>query len=107
MEDQSQLSSRIVLERVRDTRPIRSFITKKILSWLEDHGITAAQQPVYRVALNRAAYGHFFTCQIQVHTQGSTWEALATEKDLHQAILSALNHMQPFPQRRTYALQPA
>lgn len=102
---QSQLTCRIELDRVRDARPIRSFITKKLMAWFESHGITPGDLPTYNVALNRSGFGHFFTCRIEVHTQGSHWEAMVTEKDLHQSILSALNHLTQ--QRRTYALQPA
>ena len=106
MEDsQSQLAGRIELDRVRDARPIRSFITKKLLAWFENHGITPGNTPVYRVALNRASYGHLFTCRIEVDLPDSHWEAIVTEKDLHQSIIEALNHLSP--QRRTYAFQPA
>ena len=103
-ESQSRFPGRITLERVRDTRPIRSFITKRLGRWLESHGVQPAadQQPIYEVALNRHGNGHLFTCKIEVHTPESHWEAIVTEADLHQSILSALNHLAV--QRRIYDL---
>ena len=108
-ESQSQFTGRIVLERVRGARPIRSFITKKITGWLTSHGIGATEQPVYEVALNRQGKGHLFTCRIRVLTRGSLWEAMVTETDLHQAILSALHHLtlQKRIERSLYEVAPA
>jgi hypothetical protein len=102
---QSQLTGRIVLERVRDTRPIRSFIAKKLKAWFESHGIGANSTPVYCVALNRAGQGHFFTCRIEVDTSETHWEAMVTQKDLHRSIIEALEHLSA--KRRNYVLQPA
>jgi hypothetical protein len=104
-----QASGQIVLERVRNARPIRSFIAKKVSSWLSSHGIEADECPTYNIALNRTNFGHLFTCQLEVHTARAHWEAVVTEADLHQAIISAFNHLSPqnLVQRRSYALQPA
>jgi hypothetical protein len=100
----SEFTGDIVLERVRGARPVRSFIAKKIFGWLKIHGIGASEKPHYRIALNRDGYGHTFTCQVEVHTQGSHWSSMQSAPDLHQAILSALNHL-VIVQRRNYATQ--
>ena len=99
----SEFTGDIVLERVRSARPIRSFIAKKIFGWFKAQGIPASEHPHYRIALNRDGLGHRFTCQVEVHTTGSHWSSMQSAPDLHQAILSALNHMSVVHQRRIYA----
>ena len=96
----------IVLERVSNTRPIRSFIQKRLRAWLDSHGFGGDRGTRYRVALNKHHQGHRFTCRVEIDGTDSRWSALVTAPDLHQALVSALNHMAAHPtplERRLYA----
>ena len=102
-----QYAGEILLERVRNTRPIRSFIQKRLRAWFDSHGFGQARGTRYLVALNKHRQGHMFTCRVDIDTQGSRWSSLVTAPDLHQSIVSALNHMAAHPtplERRAYAV---
>lgn len=109
-ETANDYTGEILLERVRNTRPIRSFIQKRIRGWLDAHGFGGDRGAHYRIALNKHRQGHMFTCRVEIDGANSRWSALVTAPDLHQAILSALNHMAAHPtplakefERRMYA----
>ncbi len=100
----SEFKGDIILERVRGARPVRSFIAKKVFTWFKSHGIAASENAHYSIALNRDGIGHRFTCQVEVHTKEMHWSSMQSASDLHQAVLSALNHL-ALVQRRNYATQ--
>lgn len=90
-------NGRIELERIRDTRPIRSFIAKRLTGWLREHELPERDEFTYDVTLNKSSYGHLFTCRIRIHSStspdGPTWSAAVTKPDLHRAIAAAIEHL--------------